>query len=289
MARAARKTRNSVAPVAANDGHVGKDSNGEAANPGCRLKIGLIACGDEYQTAAAWAAATYTRFLPNPSAVSIWVPKWERLKPRIQANAKRYGFQIRKFRLKLVSYLKFTSQLKCQGFLAAASELREDELLLLVDADTFCRRALSFSVEVLAVVQGGGIALAPDLIDRHIVNPKDPCYLAPEERVSYVNSGVILAGKKSLSMFRKFRELSERPRFLRGQFNDQKVINYALGKYFKGRLALLGREYNHMRDHAGSGALIGHCTGGAGCLSRQPRETVHRRICRALLSGTASL
>ncbi len=246
-------------------------------------RVSIIASGREYQEAAACAAPTYTRHLPWPEAVSVLVPRGEGLTDLLRAHSRRYGFSVARFPFRQISEHKFTSQLKCQAFLFAVQDLEDGEILFLVDADTFDLKPLALPIEVQVAIRGGKIGLAPDIEDRHSRVPTEPWYLAPAERAPYVNSGVIVASRKSLDMFRLFRRLSRQARFFRGPFNDQTVINYALGKHFRDRLELLDTNYNGIGSHLSQDTIIGHCAGGAGWLGRQPRGLAHRSICPELL------
>lgn len=245
--------------------------------------MAIVVSGVPYQEAAAWAAPTYCWQVNPPEAVCVVVPEGEAVLDSLKAHSLEYGFRIKRFPLKVVSERKYTSQLKCQGFLAAVSELKTGELLLLVDADTYCLKRLSVLPEVRSAVLAGKIGLVPDILNHHFQNPAEPWYLTPKERRTYVNSGVILASRKSLDMFKTFRRLSDQRRFLHGPFNDQKVINFALGKFFGDRLLLLGSDYNGIRNQISPTTIIGHCTGGAGFLGAQPRRLAHLGICAELL------
>jgi hypothetical protein len=245
----------------------------------------MIASGEDYQEAAAWAAPTYARQVARPARVSVLLPRGETPLPLLKAHARKFGFKIREFSFRPVGETKFTSQLKCQAFWFALFHSRPGEILFLVDADTYCLKPLKLSAGIQSAILGGKIGLAPDIEDRHFRSPADPWYLTPEERTTYVNSGVILASRASLDMFKTFRGLSRQPPFLQGPFNDQKVINFALGKYFRNKLLLLSEAYNAIDDRVSSATIIGHCPGGAGRLGSHPRKQVHLRICAGLLKS----
>jgi hypothetical protein len=253
------------------------------------LRVALLASGKDYQAAAAWAAATYAQHAGQPDAVSVFVPNREILLDVLKTNSQRFGFAVQRFPFRTVSEAKFTSQLKCQWFLFCVSRLRESELLFLVDADTYCLKPLRLLPELAVAISEGKIGLAPDIEDRHFRSPAQPWYLAPQARVTYVKSGVILASRKALPLFRRFRQLSEQPRFLHGPFNDQKVINFALGKYFRHNLVLLDTKYNGIRHPLASATVIGHCAGGAGRLGQSSRKSLHLNICTGLLDGCQTL
>jgi hypothetical protein len=125
--------------------------------------------------------------------------------------------------------------------------------------------------------------LVPDIADHHSQTPTDPWYLTAKERLTYVNSGVIFASLGSLELFRTFRDLSGQDDFLRGPFNDQKIINFALGKYFSDRLRLLDEVYNQIRQPFPPATIIGHFAGGAGYLAGQSRKLAHQQTCSEVL------
>jgi hypothetical protein len=192
---------------------------------------------------------------------------------------------IGRFPFRLISDQKFTSQLKCQAYHFAVSELKRNELVLFVDADTCCFRPILFREDILRSIRSGRIGLIPDIADHHFKAPTDCWYLTHKERLTYVNSGVVLASSASLALFDRFRQLSERPEFLHGPFNDQKVINFALGKFFHDKLLLLDKSYNWIGPPFSADAAIGHCAGGAGWLGSQRRKTIHEQVCADILAG----
>jgi hypothetical protein len=254
------------------------------------LRVNIIASGNEYQEAAAWAAPTYTQQVSRPDLVSVLLPARQRLLPLLKSHSQEFGFRIGRFPFRLTSPHKFTSQLKCQAFWFAVSQLRKDDLLFLVDADTFCARPLRLSPDIEAAIRGGKVGLAQDIVDRHFQRPTDPWYLAPKERAAYVNSGVILASRGSSTLFGTFLRLSKQRRFLHGPFNDQKVINFAMGKYFRDKLVVLDNTFNAISQHGSPATIIGHCAGGAGYFGNHGggRKLVHRKLCADLLGRNGS-
>ncbi len=249
------------------------------------LRVSIIASGQAYQDAAAWAAPTFARFLENPTLLAVLIPEQEKPTDLLQQHSSQYGFAISHFPLKLVSKRKFTSQLKCQGFYTAVSMLKSQELIFLVDADTYCLKPLTLERSTINEILNGNIGMVPDVNDNHFQEPGSPWFLSSEERTTYVNSGVILVSHSSIPLFEKFLELSVLPQFLHGPFNDQKVINYALGKFFREKLILLNTKFNGMRRYLSPGTVIGHCAGGAGGLmSNCQRKEHHQQICFSMLS-----
>ena len=251
------------------------------------LTVAIIASGTDYQAAAALTAATFARHVPVPAGVSVWLPEGEFQQDGLAIAGMKHGFVMRHFPFRQVSDQKFTSQLKCQAFVAAVARTQPDDLLFIVDADTCCLQPLAVPEAIAQAVLGGKLALAPDIEDRHFPSPEDPWYLPPEGRLPYVNSGVILTGRRALDLFVEFRDLSEQPRFLHGPFNDQKVINYALGKSHRHRFVALPAEYNAILPHPQP--LITHFAGGAGELGRpgNSRKETHRQLCHRVLQRPA--
>jgi|ERR1700722_18563610 len=249
------------------------------------LRVAIIASGLEYQEGAAWAAATFAHVAPAAAAVQVLIPAGEQQSPVLNQHAALYKFSVNEFPFKRISQNKFTSQLKCQGYLHIVSATPTGDVLLLVDADTYCTRPLILSGTLKKEIGTGKIGMVRDVKDRHFNRPRCPWYLRPEERVPYVNSGVILTTRSSIDLFDTFASLSAEERFLRGPFNDQKVINYALGKFFRDRLVILDSIYNGMRKYLTAETIIGHCAGGAGRFgsSMQNRKAAHQKICQNIL------
>jgi hypothetical protein len=249
------------------------------------LRVTMIAAGRDYQEAAAWAAPTYVLHLEQPDAVTVLLPAQERICRLLRAHSEEFGFGIEKFAFTQVSPAKFTSQLKCQGFYHAVSGMNEEDVLFLVDADTYCAKPLTLKPTTKSAILAGKIGLVQDVRDNHSRNRADPWYLTNEERKTYVNSGVILCSRSAAGLFKVFKRLSGTPRFLRGPFNDQKVINFALGKYFGDKLVLLDKIYNGMRGFRSRDTAIGHCAGGAGRIAEgeAERKREHKFLCGQIL------
>jgi hypothetical protein len=248
------------------------------------LHVVIIASGEAYQEAAARAAGTYAR-CAGAARVSVLLPEGEKVLESLESAAKSGEFQLEWFPLRLVSDKKFTSQLKCQGYWHALSLVKEEELLLLADADTCCFRKIELPEKARCAIMAGSIGLVADIADRHSQSAEEPWYLSAEERLTYVNSGIIFASKKAVGLFQRFRELSEQPDFLRGPFNDQKVINFALARHFRERLVVLRREYNQILQPFRPETIIGHFAGGAGYLGVQSRKNGHLNSCLEVLGS----
>lgn len=247
-------------------------------------RIAIIVSGTAYQEAAAWAAATYAKYIERPEMVSVLVPMREALVDQLERHSERYGFKIERFPLILVSRRKFTCQLKCQGFVFAVSQVPEGDLIMFVDADTWCIKPIAVNSALKNSILSGRIGMVRDVTDGHSKTSTDPWYLSPHERSDYFNSGVILASGESLLLFRKFLELSQSPEFLCGPYNDQKVINFAIGKFFRHNIVQLDTAFNGMRQYFSPESIIGHCADGAGLLAKQAgRKSFHERMCISVL------
>jgi len=258
-------------------------SDNEAAT-----EIVIIASGMAYQEAASWAASTYAVNLRRNDSVSVLLPEGEQPLDMLKARADQFGFAVKLFPLRIVSEKKFTSQLKCQAFLFALALAKIDQMILFSDADMCCLKPLSFLPEVTNGIAYGKIGMVKDSTDHHCKNPKEPWYLTEDERVTYVNSGLIVAGRSALDFFEDCVTISERPEFLRGPFNDQKVINFAFGKRFRDRLMLLSQSYNVKGRRITEETIIGHYRGGTGRLGKQQRKWAHIEMCaRVLQTGGA--
>jgi hypothetical protein len=249
------------------------------------IKIYIIASGVSYQKAASFAAATFALQSKHLAEITVLIPRGESISGILSVNAKTYGFRILFFPLKLVSKNKYVSQLKCQGFAYGISLLNSDDLVIFADADTFCNKLIIIDEEMRKDLLSGKVGLVPDKKDRHTNNPQKPWYLTPEKRAPYVNSGVIFASLQSKDVFDKFMELSKKPEFLIGPFNDQKVINFAFGEFFRDRLILLNQKYNSMKYLRDQEALICHCAGGVGKFGTlQGRSERHYTFCSRIIA-----
>lgn len=250
------------------------------------LKTCIVASGESYQESAAWAAATYRMVMPEMQVV-VLVPSEENEHPQLISHRDKFGFAIARFEFAKVSDKKLTSQLKCQGFLNALNHIERNEILLLADADTVCCRPIILGEKDEKVILSGSIGMAVDVRDRHTNRRKAPWFLPRDIRQAYVNSGVIFSAAACGDMFLRFEELSRTPNFLRGPFNDQKVINYALGKYFPGRLVVLDPRFNGLRRRANEDTVIKHFAGGAGKLNsgQGRRKRMHQEACAAVVAA----
>jgi hypothetical protein len=245
------------------------------------IRVVIIASGPVYQDAAALSASTFA--LVGRLETTVLLPLEEQPTELLAKQKLAAGFEIKKFPLKLVSDRKFTSQLKCQGYFAALHAARNDEILLFADADTVCLRPFLLPIRIKQMLFKGQIALVPDIANNHSKNPDDPWHLPINEQLTYVNSGVLIAAREALPLFERFVELSQQPAFLNGPFNDQKVINFALGKFFRSNLVLMNRRYNSIGRAFPNGTIIGHFAGGAGHLEHQRRRLLHHEACHLIL------
>ncbi len=247
------------------------------------LNIGIVCSGKEYQFAAGLAAATYRVQLGATGTVTIYSPAGEKTSEQLVHLSEKYAFQNRAFAFTEVSERKYTSQLKCQGFHEAVQNVADGELLLLVDADTYCRKPIRISAALCRQLLTGKLGMVRDVIERHEKQQKGWWYVEPERRLPYVNSGVIATSRRAARLFARFREMAMDPLFLSGPFNDQTIINVALAKEFPQALVLLDRCFNGMRTFLNDETVIGHCAGGAGKLAHSKRQRSHLECCAELL------
>jgi len=243
------------------------------------LRVIIIASGKEYQRAAAFAASTFTIHARVPDSVSVLIPSGEKKTSFLGRSSGKYGFLIEKFPFTAQRPEYFTSQLKCQALAWRVTHLERKEIALFTDADTCCLKPIRLSKDTRVEFMAGHIGLVPDIEDRHFKDSSVPWYLAPKERSVYVNSGVIFASRRAHSFFEHVRRLSEEPRFFSGPFNDQKVINFALGKYYPGLLVSMDRKFNSIGSMQKK-TVIAHFAGGAGFLAQQRRRVDHEQMCK---------
>lgn len=250
------------------------------------IRVAIIASGAEYQEAASWAAATYSRVL-GPNRVSVLLPSPEHPLSLLQAQASEHAFNIQEFPFTANREARFACQLKCQGFLFALTRLcGEGDTLFLVDSDTCMVSAPLIQSDTSSAIMAGAIGMVQDIKNHHRKYSAFSWYLRKREFLPYVNSGVIVTSRKSMDMFETFVRLSEQPHFLDGPFNDQAVINFALGRYFRNRLVLLDKCFNRISWSLIEHTTIGHFAGGIGAFGNHPRgrKTSHAAACRKLLS-----
>lgn len=248
------------------------------------MHVSIIASGRVYQEAAAWAAATYVKHLQTLGSVSVYVPSGETCAHLLASHSREFGFAIKSFPFEPTKAQNLNSELQCKGFWHAVSDVGPEELLFIVDADTFCAKPLVVSEEISDAIAGGKIGFVKDICNRHSRKKEDPWFLSYDERRPYVNAGVVLASANSLVAFSMFLELSKQSQFLHATFYGQSIINYALGKYFKDRLLILDRQYNSM-GYFDSSTIIGHFAGGMGGLGDQ-RKAQHLQKCAEIINSS---
>jgi hypothetical protein len=248
------------------------------------LRIIIIASGKEYQNAAALAASTFAVHVRSPRSISVLLPASEEASVFLTRHSREFGYVIERFPFIAKHAVYFTSQLKCQAFAWQTARLGQKEVALFADADTCCLKPIRLPISVNKKILSGRIGLVPDIADRHFRDPSATCYLAPEERSIYVNSGIIFASGQAQAFFARIRNLSEESRFLCGPLHDQKVINFALGKHFPGLLLPLDRKFNTIGTVCPE-TVIAHFAGGAGYLAQQERRHHHERMCLTVLSA----
>lgn len=235
------------------------------------ISISIIASGRLYQRLGAMSATSYAINAGEGCSITMYLPHSESPTDDVIRLSERFHFNICTFPFQKVSDQKFTAQLKCQGFANIISNSDSDSIVLFVDADTICFRHLEFTDQIIKDVLAGHLGIANDIADRHTNDSSLPWYLPQSVRREYVNSGVILASKATCNFFLKCRELSERQEFLRGPFNDQKIINYVLGMYSQGVTTLEPRFNQFWPALLARETVIGHLACGA-------EEFVHSRI-----------
>lgn len=199
-----------------------------------RINVAIICSGKDYQFAAALAAATYRKQMAGEGAVIVYLPAGEKRAEQLIHLADRYSFGIHAFPFVRVSDRKYTSQLKCQGFYEAVQSVPDGELLLLADADTYCRKPIDIDDAACQQLLAGKLGMVRDVMERHEKRQKAWWYVEPERRLPYVNSGVIFTSHLASPLFDRFREMAMDPLFLSGPFNDQTIINVALANEFRG-------------------------------------------------------
>ena len=248
------------------------------------VNITIIAAGNEYQIAAAWAAPTYMKYLPQGGMVSVLLSDEEKPLELLKKHSELFGFAIKTFPFEAERSAKYIMQLKCRALFHVVSHLKSNELLFYVDADTCCCRPLTFESQFTKAAFAGKICFAPDLRDRHENNVRMPWYLSPGERDTYVNAGVMLTTACALDMFKLFLDISKRKQFSNPPYGDQTIINYVFGKYHNGRLFLLNRDYNEMRySIPTSTKFVAHFPGGKAPQDLSKKFARHKNLCIEIL------
>jgi len=251
------------------------------------LHIMITAAGGAYQRAAAASAATFAIHNASNARISVLLPSTERISSHLRQHSRQFGFAVQKFPFDPGNPDYITSWLKCQAFVWALERVALDDLALFADADTCCLKPIRLGLGIQKKILRGRIGMVLDIVDRHFEDPKVPWYLTPRERRPYVNSGVIFAANASLPFFQFILKLSREPRFLKGPFQDQKVLNFAFGKHFPNTLLLVPRRFNAICSCAADTAIT-HFAGGAGLLGKQSRAADHLKTCRRELAKSAA-
>ncbi len=223
------------------------------------VRIEMIASGDKYEKAADLAIRTF------------W--KYTDFEARVCRPKREFSFEYN-------SKLRLTTQLKPQGFLHVIKELRKDEIVIFVDSDTYCVKSFGLSYPIIDELSKGKIMMVPEPWNRYESlhgNANRPDYIPEDKRLTYVNSGVIMATRKTVDIFEKFVELSRQPGFSLGPFHDQTIINYALCHCFPDRIAYLDKRWNGICT-TDENTIIGHNGGGVGTKLNR-----HYAVCDAVL------
>lgn len=225
------------------------------------VRIAMIAGGDKYLRAADLAARTFWKHTSFPLDI-------------YRSEGKN------KFPFDYDDKLRYATQLKPQGFLHVVKKMRENEVVIFVDSDTYCVKPFGMPYPVMRELSKGRIVMVSEPWNRYESLHGDsdrPDYIPEDKRLTYVNSGFIIATRKAMDMFEKFVELSRQPGFSLGPFHDQTVINYALCHYFPDRIAYLDKRWNGICT-TDENTIIGHNGGGVGTsLDR------HFAVCNAIL------
>ena len=251
------------------------------------LAITIIASGADYQRAVALAAATYAVHSSPVKSVTVLLPGVEKPLRVLRKYSKAFRFDVEHFPFAQRDARSKTTFLKCEAFVWKTARLREGDLALFADADTCCVKPIRMPTAARQRILAGAVGMSADVEDRHFNDPREPGYLYPHERATYVNSGVMFASRNSISFFRKVLDLAMEPRFQIGPYHDQKVINYGLGRHFRDRLVLMDTRYNSI-SAINQNAIIVHFAGGAGYFGRHPRSRLHARLCEDLLRFAAA-
>src|SRR5579859_3017587 len=128
-----------------------------------RLKVAIIAAGQAFQNTAAWAAATYTRCLPDANSISVFLPNRERQTSLLKTHSRKFTFKVEMFPFASDEARDKVTQIKLQAFLHITSRLTSHELAFLVDADTCCCRPLRVERKVQDAVFSGQIGFVTDV------------------------------------------------------------------------------------------------------------------------------
>jgi hypothetical protein len=248
------------------------------------LAVAIVASAPAYQRAASWAAATFAIHARSPDSVSVLVPQQEPICVCLQRRSRHFGFSVERFPLTARRPANFTGWLKCQAFVWKLRRISDSDVVLFADADTACLKAIRLPSLTKREISTGQIGLVADIADHHCRTHGVPCYLRPKERQTYVNTGVLFAAKRSIRFFELVLSLAKRPGFLDGPFQEQKIINFALGRHYPSHLTVLDKKFNAMRI-VDARTVIAHFAGGAGRLETQPRRHRHVRFCSEILEA----
>ena len=237
------------------------------------FRIVMVASKPKFIQAAKLAKDTFKKSMGNVD-VKIYLPRYEETDGDIDAQY---------FTFTNDKSLRYATQLKPQGYLQAVKDLEDDQVAMLCDSDVYCIRQFSFSQEVLEIVRQGKIAIVPEPWNRYGSlhnNPDRPDYIPEEKRLTYANTGVMLATNKAVDIFERFVELSKEPGFSLGPLHDQTLINWSLCMDFPERVIYLDKSYNGIcTTHPGT-TRIGHNGQGVGIgIAR------HETVCNAILAN----
>jgi len=246
------------------------------------LQVAITAHGATYQRMAALAARTY-RACSGAEQIAVQVPDGEAICDELVATIEDCGLTLRRFGWTPPA-TKPHASLKIAGWRLALQEadLRDDELVLHVDADTCCQGELRPSPTLVAQVRGGAIAAAADRQPGWPSDRYDPWFVAAPRPV-YVNSGVLLLSPACSPLVQRCEELSGTPALAEGRYGDQRVLNYVIAT--GARCAALPAGWNAIRPRLPGRARVLHFAGAGGdphSFSKQRAR--HARACARVIN-----
>ena len=174
------------------------------------FSINMISSKDKYHQAGILSARTFKKFLKDID-VNIYIPKTETLSKELQKDADLYNINIKYFNFDNNPNLRYTTQLKPQGFVKILENLPSNQFAFIVDSDTYCIRKFCIPDKTQKSLENGKIIFTKEPWNRYESMHGDknrPDYIPPEKRLEYINSGVIIASKNNLDIFSKILELS---------------------------------------------------------------------------------
>ena len=253
-------------------------------NKKIKTVIRMIASKRPFHLAAAMAGATFRKHLGQDISIQVYIPRGEQMLDTHLKIFNRNDVQLRFFDFNYNKELRYTTQLKPQGYVNILKDLQNNEVALLLDSDTYCIKPFEFTSEAVEPAMTGMLLMSPEPWNRYKSLHGDktrPDFIPKEKRLKYVNSGVMLASNVALDMFERFVLMSRMTEFSLGPFHDQTIINFALCHYFPKRIEYLGNEWNGVCT-TDEKTIIGHNGQGVGV--GKGREGRHFAVCTAILA-----